>query len=155
MKQISKEEAEKIKMLLEGNPELFLYFKEKINDNPIAYNEGYAEEFDQDFYKDYMEEKLEKVLVENSDKFKMIINDNKITEKHVMQAFEESGSFGLSLLIEDMIKKLEKESEISQELLDSLASIIHTRNELLELELSFINEEYLEYLNHRYQSLTE
>ena len=54
-----------------------------------------------------------------------------------------------------MINKFEHEDVVSEELIDTLVSIIHARNELRELEYEFINEEYLEYLTHRYQSLNK
>lgn len=155
MKQLSKKENDKITRVLESDPELFMYFKEQINNHPIQYNENYGKDFDQKFYENYLQEKLEKVLTENAGKLKEVIEKKKIAQEDVMKAFEESGSLGLTLLIEDMINKFEHEDVVSEELIDTLVSIIHARNELRELEYEFINEEYLEYLTHRYQSLNQ
>ncbi len=155
MKQLSQTENAKITRVLENDPELFMYFKEQINSKPVQYNENYGKEFDQEFYENYLQEKLEKVLIENADKLKEVLEKKTINQEDVMKAFEESGSLGLTLLIEDMIKKFEQEDVVSQELIDTLVSIIHARNELRELEYEFINEEYLEYLTHRYQSLNQ
>ena len=52
-----------------------------------------------------LQEKLEKVLIENADKLKEVLEKKTINQEDVMKAFEESGSLGLTLLIEDMIKK--------------------------------------------------
>ena len=155
MKQLSQTENAKITRVLENDPELFMYFKEQINSHPVQYHESYGKEFDQEFYENYLQEKLEKVLIENADKLKEVLEKKTINQEDVMKAFEESGSLGLTLLIEDMIKKFEQEDVVSQELIDTLVSIIHARNELRELEYEFINEEYLEYLTHRYQSLNQ
>ena len=153
MKQLSKIENGRVTRVLENDLELFMYFKEQINSHPVQYNESYGKEFDQEFYENYLQEKLEKVLIENADKLKEVLEKKTINQEDVMKAFEESGSLGLTLLIEDMVKKFEQDNIINKDLIDTLVSIIHARNEIRELEYEYINEDYLEYLTHRYQSL--
>ena len=142
MQQLSEKELTKLNKILERNPALFMDFKERINKNPQPYITNLFAIFDSELFKEFLEVKLGMVLKENKEKINDYMKNNTVKKDKLSELFQEAGSFALTLIIGKYIEKMGSEKNITNEILDSLVSIIHTRNDLQTIETEFLLEEY-------------
>lgn len=152
MNQLRKQEKQKLEKILEANMGLFLYFKKNLNRETESYDEDFGKIFDKEFFAEFMKKKLENVLSLNKTKLLKRLEGAKMTEAQMSEVFEESGSFGLDMLIEEFIKKMAGDKNLNEENLDTLIGMIHTRNKLQALEIRSLYEEYKIFLENKLNS---
>ncbi len=146
MKELSKEEKHRLLALLKEHPDLVLNISKQLKDCPFKYVENASADLDKEYFEEFMKNKLEKVLRENKEKIRERIKGNILEEEEIFTAFQESGSYGLTILIGGMLEKMEKSRDFRNEIIENLIALVKVRNELQHYEIEYLKEEYKEYL---------
>ncbi len=108
MKKLSNKETHKILGLLSEHPDLVLNIEQKLSESSFEFQEGPGAIFDKEYFAEFFRSKLQAVLSENREKIKTRFTGSTLSEQEIFTVFGESGSFGISILIEEMLEKMER-----------------------------------------------